>query len=97
MKTLLAALVFGLSASSAALAGPFNMGSQQHPVAVRSSAMAGSGSPAAGLSGFNERDTGYRYEGDGSMVSKTPRAEMTGSATPALHPQGWTGLDAWNS
>lgn len=95
MKTLFATLVLGLAASTVALAGPFNMGSQQHPAAARSSAMAGSGSPAADLGGFNERDAGSRH--DGSTASKTPRTEMTGSTTPTPHPQGWTGLDAWNS
>ena len=95
MKTLFATLVLGLSVSTAALAEPFNMGSQQHPAPVQSSAMADSGSPAADLGGFNERDTGYRH--DGSTASKAPRAEMGDAMTPTRRSQGWTGPDAWNS
>lgn len=95
MKTLLATLALGLSVSTVALAEPFNMGSQQNPPAVRSSAMARSGSPAADLGGFNERDAGYRH--DGSTASKAHRTDMTDATVPTQRFQGWTGPDAWNS
>lgn len=95
MKTLLAALVLGLSVSTAALAEPFTKGSHQHPAAVRSSAAVGSMPLTAELGGFNERGADHRH--DGSTAPKTPRAEMTSAATPTHRPQGWTDADAWNS
>ena len=96
MKTLFATLALGLSVSTAALAEPFTMGSPQHPAAVQSRPMTGSSSPAADLSGFTERDTGYRRDGSTTSPMHHPD-KMTGAATPASRAPGWAGSDAWNS